>query len=254
MDLPDSDFKDVSVVPTEKVLKERSLKFRAMPEEGDLVNTHNYLDILFRLLHEDGVADLRKGLNLLFQNKKILLDKKSLRTKLRDCQIKLYERLSILGVQAIEGCSCVELRLPTDKKRFVDWRISKRLLPGSLVILSPDEFVTIFIGLVKNRDSKQMNFTHKTYGYVPINIEVLKTNCTAETAQEIVNGFPLEEFLMIESTAYFEAYKHVLRQLQSMDTWPQLPFNEYFVHGAQETKRPKYMQDIFNIMSQLEII
>jgi hypothetical protein len=33
-----------------------------MPEEGDLINAHNYLDLLFRLLHEDAIADLRNGI------------------------------------------------------------------------------------------------------------------------------------------------------------------------------------------------
>jgi len=33
-----------------------------MPEEGDLLSTHNYLDILFRLLHEDAITDLRNGI------------------------------------------------------------------------------------------------------------------------------------------------------------------------------------------------
>lgn len=35
-----------------------------MPEKGDLVDKHNYLDIVFRLLYEDAVADLRGGIEL----------------------------------------------------------------------------------------------------------------------------------------------------------------------------------------------
>jgi hypothetical protein len=33
-----------------------------MPEQGDLVSPHNYLDIVFRLLHEDAISDLRNGI------------------------------------------------------------------------------------------------------------------------------------------------------------------------------------------------
>jgi hypothetical protein len=36
-----------------------------MPEEGDLQNNHNYLDLLFRLLHDDSIHDLRKGIVLM---------------------------------------------------------------------------------------------------------------------------------------------------------------------------------------------
>ena len=35
-----------------------------MPEKGDLINQHNYLDILFRLLYEDAVHDLRNGIKI----------------------------------------------------------------------------------------------------------------------------------------------------------------------------------------------
>jgi hypothetical protein len=36
---------------------------RKMPEQGDLISKHNYLDILFRLLHEDAITDLRKAIS-----------------------------------------------------------------------------------------------------------------------------------------------------------------------------------------------
>lgn len=47
--------------------------------------------------------------------------------------------------------------------------------------------------------------------------------------------------MMIESTAYFEAYKHVLRQLQEMDTWPAIPFERYFVKGKSDIQTPRYI-------------
>ena len=54
-ELPKDDFKEVDVVPGERQLREKNSFFRKMPEEGDLINTHNYLDLLFRLLYEDAV-------------------------------------------------------------------------------------------------------------------------------------------------------------------------------------------------------
>jgi hypothetical protein len=46
----------------------------------------------------------------------------------------------ISNLEVIDGARCIQLRLTVDKKRFVDWRISKKLLPGSLVVLSADKF------------------------------------------------------------------------------------------------------------------
>jgi hypothetical protein len=56
-----------------------------------------------------------------------------------------------------------------------------------------------------------MNFTHKKFGFVPVNVEIVNSNSTAQTSSDIVLGYSSYEFTMIESSAYFEAYKHVLR-------------------------------------------
>ena len=51
------------MIPGVTDLNERKPKssIRKMPEEGDLISKHNYLDLLFRLLHEDAINDLREG-------------------------------------------------------------------------------------------------------------------------------------------------------------------------------------------------
>lgn len=42
--------------------QQMSVRRRRMPDKGDLGNKHNYLDIVFRLLHEDAISDLRDGI------------------------------------------------------------------------------------------------------------------------------------------------------------------------------------------------
>ena len=61
--LPSTDFNEIEVIPGAMDLIERKPKssIRKMPEEGDLIDKHNYLDLLFRLLHEDAINDLREG-------------------------------------------------------------------------------------------------------------------------------------------------------------------------------------------------
>ena len=88
----------------------------------------------------------------------------------------------------------------------MDWRVSKKLLNGSLVILSHDNFRTLFIGIIKNREAKEMNETHKRFGYVSINIEIIKSLIELNGAYEFFMKFSMHTFQMIESTAYFEAY------------------------------------------------
>ena len=74
--------------------------------------------------------------------------------------------------------------------------------------------------------------THEKYGYVLIKIEILKSNTSAKTSQSILLAYAKEEFMLLESNAYFEAYKHVLKQLKVMDTWEEHPFERYLVQAS----------------------
>jgi hypothetical protein len=55
-----------------------------MPEQGDLKNAHNYLDIVFHLLHEDAIADLRNGIDQLRQLQARGAHRGEIRKKLKD--------------------------------------------------------------------------------------------------------------------------------------------------------------------------
>jgi hypothetical protein len=94
--------------------------------------------------------------------------------------------MSVVGIELIEGVCCLQMRIPINKKAYIDWRISKKLMPGSLVVLSPDWFHKIFVGIIKNRDSAEMNYTHKKFGYIAINIHIIKQNADLDTIQKII--------------------------------------------------------------------
>jgi len=49
---------------------------------------HNYLDILFHLLHEDGIHDLKKGISFLINLNKRGLSKSEIKKKMREETIK----------------------------------------------------------------------------------------------------------------------------------------------------------------------
>ena len=63
---PSSDFKEIDVIPGERLLTTLSNKeLVIMPEKGSFPSNHRYLDVIFRLLHEDAVNPLRAGIMLL---------------------------------------------------------------------------------------------------------------------------------------------------------------------------------------------
>ena len=126
---------------------------RRMPEEGDLVSTHNYLDIVFRLLHEDAISDLRNAIGLMRGLQAKGAHKREMRKKLRENQVKIYDGLTIQSLEVTEGARCIQFRVPMSKKHLADWRIVKKLMGGALVLLSHDSFTTFVVGLLKQGDA-----------------------------------------------------------------------------------------------------
>lgn len=59
-----------------------------MPEKGDLINPHNYLDLLFRLLHEDAISELRDGILLFLKMGKKRLNKEEIKSEIKCSQIR----------------------------------------------------------------------------------------------------------------------------------------------------------------------
>ena len=51
----EKNFTKIPIVPDEALLMAKEVYFRPMPESGDLISSRNYLDLLFRLLHEDAL-------------------------------------------------------------------------------------------------------------------------------------------------------------------------------------------------------
>jgi hypothetical protein len=52
--------------------------------------------------------------------------------------------------------------------------------------------------------------------------------------------------IMIESTAYFESYVHVLKKIKLMDEWINIPFGNIIALGDREILRPQYLIDDVN--------
>ena len=100
----------------------------------------------------------------------------------------------------------------------VRWEHSRRLIFGSLLCLSCDDFLTVYFASVVNRDTESLK-----NGQLVVKFE-------GEFAAFEID--PAMEFMTVESTAYFEAYRHVLHGLQEIPV-EQMPFHPYIVNGCQ---------------------
>lgn len=98
--------------------------------------------------------------------------------------------------------------------QFVRWENSKRLLYGSLVCLSMDNFETFLFATVSDRDPKLLK-----QGQVYLCF-------SSDSRARLASVQPSDSFLMVETTAYFEAYRYVLEGLKEINE-NDVPFQRY---------------------------
>ena len=108
------------------------------------------------------------------------------------------------------------------------WAQSKRLLFGSLLCLSKDNFETMLFATVADRDPKEM-----AKGRIHIKFIDKQDVFEIEKRQH--------QYLMVESPAYFEAHRHVLSGLKELNE-DNLPFKKYLVECSADVDPPDYIR------------
>ncbi|KAK3095095.1 hypothetical protein FSP39_010254 [Pinctada imbricata] len=224
---PPDDFREIPVYPVSADLaedSEKKLHLRRIKTKGKYNNNHNYLDVQFRLLREDFICPLREGI------------KEFKRTMATDGKVKkmqelrIYDNVYIISPKSTKSGLSYRVSFDTEKLQRVRWEVSKRLIFGSLVALSPDNFETLIFATVAERDPKKMKD-----GIVDLKIET-------SISEVDVSAFSRDTaFVMAETTAYFEAYKHVLAGLQNIDE-KNLPFERYIVNCEKDVHPPAYLE------------
>ena len=193
--------------------------------QGSYKSWEHYYDVQFRLLREDFVAPLRRGIQSFLQG-----------AEARDLHdINIYRNVQVLEPVFTRQGMCFKLSFDNSSFRK-NWEHSKRLLYGSLLCLSPDgfknevHFCTVFER--KSEDLDQGFFIAKFEDY-----ESIFDHNSKKTL-----------FLMAESRAYFEASCHILRSLQEAEV-ETMPFSKSllkFDHqdgSAKAINPPQYLID-----------
>ncbi|EPY88320.1 NFX1-type zinc finger-containing protein 1 [Camelus ferus] len=188
---------------------------------GKYDSTAVYLDTHFRLLREDFVRPLREGILELLQN----FEDQGLRKRKFD-DIRIYFDTRIITPMCSSSGIVYKVQFDTKPLKFVRWQNSKRLLYGSLVCMSKDNFETFLFATVSNREQEDL-----CRGIVQL--------CFNEQSQQLLAEVqPSDSFLMVETTAYFEAYRHVLEGLQEVQE-EDVPFQRNIVECDSYVKEPR---------------
>ncbi|XP_031554354.1 NFX1-type zinc finger-containing protein 1-like isoform X2 [Actinia tenebrosa] len=233
---PPDDFRKISVVPNEEDFKEVSPFLRANVIKSTYKDTEHYLDVQFRLLREDFIMPLRERIQELRRKGSSYHGTKEDEDNTTPRQNTfLYKELKIINPVCHRrgGVYRVQINKQNGRLKHVNWRtfVIKRLKYGALVCLSADGFNTLLFATVENRD-----FCDLECGLLELRFE----NCETQSMQNAIENKWV--FQMIESEAYFEAYRHNLSALQTMNE-EKLPFKECIVHCKNADAPPSYIID-----------
>jgi len=130
------------------------------------------------------------------------------------------------------------LKMKQDKGKQISWEQSKKLMFGSLVILSSDFFMKeCLIGVISERDDKKIK-----EGIIQVRFEHDTTNLNVTNTPEFQKVYTL-----VETSAYFESYKHVLEALVSFKNYKEedFPFKANLVDCQNLViEQPEYLKNV----------
>ena len=143
---PPENFRWLPVVPTEEDILSGERPFlRRNKIDGSYHNPEHYLDVQFRLLREDFVRPLREGISRLLER----VGSSKIDT---NQDIRLYNDVRMLYPVCTSNGVRYRIKFDNTKLRHVRWENSKRLIFGSLMCLSKDNFDSLVFATVANRE------------------------------------------------------------------------------------------------------
>ena len=217
---PPDDFRDIPICPTNKEITSHQRPFlRKNILKGRYEDAEHYLDVQFRLLREDFLEPLREGIHEIVQN---------VPRKQRHQLMKQYQGARIIDKNVTPSGIIFQVQFDISRFDTKRWANSKRLLFGSFLCLSNNNFETMLFATVSNRDPEEL-----AKGRIEIRF----------IEEQDVFGVENRtcEYQMVESPAYYEAYRHVLKGLKELDETT-MPFKKYLVECSEDVDSPEYLR------------
>ena len=225
------------------------------------------MDVQFRLLREDYLKPLREGIfefREIIQKERVNVNMASLNHHTLDINIKkklksidslsIYFGTQLVSTKLTDIGIVYQLRLGDEQIRNgFDLALSKKLIFGSMVCLSSDYFMNnCLIGIICDRDIRDLR-----QGIIGVRFRydsIYRRNS---------ENFPAfnNSYTMLETSAFFESYKHVLESLVSFQHLGDeaFPFKKHIVDCQnEEIEKPEYLKNacldlrfVFRIRSYL---
>ena len=224
--LPPENFREIPIFPiTDDVHTNDKPFLRANKQKGKYNDLEHYLDVQFRLLREDFMGPLRAGIREYLEQKQ-----HGQAGRKRFENIKVYFDVQLLCPVCTPRGITYRMKFNVERLKHIRWQSSKRLLYGGLVCLSSDDFNTMLFATVCNRQAKDLE-----NGVFEV---IFNDNTRIPSTSD--------RFVMAESSAYFEAYRHVLQGVKDI-TAENFPFQKYIVECNTEKASPRYVNNTTKI-------
>ena len=221
----DSQFRLVPVLPEWNEIKEDSgIPHEVRPNriDGPYKDWMEYYDIQFRLIREDFIAPLRRGVASFLQGRK-------------NRDVKTYSAAKIVSQVTTKGngiCFTIKFDVTGFRRVNYNWDQSKRLIFGSLLCFIPMSNVasgkdTVLFATVADRDSRGLS-----RGTFMVQFE----GDMLEAMTQCRNG---TEFEIVESNSYFGATSPILQSIQRAEV-ATMPFTKQLIECECESVAPPY--------------
>ncbi|CAL4097301.1 unnamed protein product, partial [Meganyctiphanes norvegica] len=232
---PPNDFHKVSVLPSVTDITSPERPFlRKNITNGQFRDAYQYLDIQFRLLHEDFIRPFRESINDIISDSRNrgerLLgdfivpkgnDEGPVIMKSNKQDVRFYKNVKFIN-PTFRGYK-LYFNVQLDISKITDIDNYKIIMYGNFVCFTCDKFKTFILGSIVDR----INFSR---GIIGVNIET-NTDDIDYT----------KEYLMLESRVFFLTYNHVLNGLQKINT-QYVPMERYILYVQKEINYPSYLK------------
>ena len=213
----DSDYKHIPILPEWEEIKEDNgtpQEVRPNKISAPYKDWMEYYDIQFRLVREDFIAPLRRGVAAFLQGER--------GRKNRD--VKTYSSAKIVSQVTTKGrgiCFSIQFDVSGFRKVNYNWNHSKRLIFGSLLCFIP----------VDDKSESSVIFATVTEREVyKLKEGKIMVQCEGDILQAMTHCRDKTEFEMIESSSYFEGTAPILRSIQKAEV-ETMPFTKQIILG-----------------------
>ncbi|VDK44724.1 unnamed protein product [Anisakis simplex] len=218
---PHEDFRKLSVRPVHKdIIRPVRPFLRKNKDDESFRDVEQYLDIQFRLLREDLVSPLRDGIALWRQNKNGYCSSDS-RDVLEQLDLFVMNGVRVEGLQLKRSSGqlfrYVKFQPPLDS---MDGS-SQKLKFGQMVALSSDEFEVFDLFEIPYVTEEALFATVVERPDEHSVIDRIGLSFCEESEVQVSRS---KIYTLVESSAYFEMYEHVLKVLKVIVSYFVFPF------------------------------